>query len=247
MKSILFTIILIAVQACITPAMAKNVVKNKDVNTVKNVELSAAQDLASIKQEKTVIDANLKQQQAACYKKFAVNNCLKDAKAEAQTALKEVKRHEAEINEKQRNVKIESDQSKKEKTAVKNTETNSGGDKTSEVNDKTKTLKTAKSAKATKSDADILVEKNVADKSRADAAQKRLVESNQKQAVSQKKAQIKAIKNSHAGANTAKYKQKLLQTEEHKVEVEKSRLAKLSQSKPTSAQLPVPKAAELAR
>lgn len=243
MKSIVFTIILIAIQAYITTAIAQN----EGLNAVSNIELAASQEFAKIKQEKAVIDANLKKQEAACYKKFAVNNCLKDAKTEAQTALNAVKRREIAINDLQRNAKAESDQRKKEKTAVQNAEKNSSGDKTSEVKDQTKTLKTAKPAKVVKSDADILVEKNSADKSRADAAQRRLVDSNQKQAASQKKAQIKAIKSNQAGANAAKYKQKLLQAEEHKAEVEKSRLNKSSQSKPTSAPLPVPTAVELAR
>lgn len=246
MKSIIFTIILIAIQAYITTAIAQN----EGLNAVSNIELAASQEFAKIKQEKAVIDANLKKQEAACYKKFAVNNCLKDAKTEAQTALNAVKRREIAINDLQRNAKAESDQRKKEKTAVQNAEKNSSGDKTSEVKDQTKTLKTlktAKPAKVVKSDADILVEKNSADKSRADAAQRRLVDSNQKQAASQKKAQIKAIKSNQAGANAAKYKQKLLQAEEHKAEVEKSRLNKSSQSKPTSAPLPVPTAVELAR
>lgn len=243
MKSIIFTIIFIAFQAYITPARAQN----EGLNAVNNIELSAAQEFANIKQEKAVIDANLKKQEAACYKKFAVNNCLKEAKTEAQIALNAIKRREIAINDLQRNAKAESDQRKKEKTAVKNAEKSSTSDKASEVKDQTKTFKTAKPAKAIKSDADILVEKNAADKSRADAAQKRLAESNQKQAASQKKAQIKAIKNSQAEANVHKHTQKLRKAEEHKAEVEKSRLSKSSQSKPKSAPLPVPNAAELAR
>jgi colicin import membrane protein len=243
MKSIIFTIILIAMQAYIMPAIAQN----EGLNAVNNIELSADQEFVNIKQEKTVIDANLKKQEAACYKKFAVNNCLKDAKTEAQTALNAVKRREIAINDLQRNAKAESDQLKKEKIVVKNAEKSSTSDKASEVKDQTKTFKTAKPAKAIKSDADILVEKNAADKSRADAAQKRLAESNQKQAASQKKTQIKAIKNSQAGANVDKHTQKLRKAEEHKAEVEKSRLSKSSQSKPKSAPLPVPNAAELVR
>ena len=241
MKSIVFTIILIAFQAYITPARAQN----EGSNAVNNIELTASQEFTNFKQEKAVIDANLKKQEAACYKKFAVNNCLKDAKTEAQTAVNAVKRREIAINDLQRKTKAESDQRKKEKAIVIHAEENSGGGKTSDVKDKTKTLKTTKPAKAIKSDADILVEKNVTDKSRADAAQKRLAESNQKQATSQKKAQIKALKNSKVGANAAKYKQKLLQAEEHKNEVEKSRSAKSSKSKPKSAPLPLPSATEL--
>ena len=61
--------------------------------------------LNRIKQEKLEIDANLKRQEAVCYKKFAVSNCLKDAKTEAQAALNQIKRREIEIKELQRNTK----------------------------------------------------------------------------------------------------------------------------------------------
>jgi colicin import membrane protein len=237
MKSNFFTIIFIASQACFTPAIAqntsqntsRNTAQNESVNTVKNTEVSAAQEFEAIKQEKAAIDANLKKQETACYKKFAVNNCLKDAKTEAQAALNVVKRRENEINDQQRKAKNESDQSKKEKISSKK----AVGTNT---DDKTKTVKTVKPTKAVKSDAEILANKSVAEKSRADAAQKRLVETNLKQAASQKKAQIRTNKNNQSAVNTAKYNQKLSQAEEHKQALEKARLNKKSKS----ATLPIP-------
>jgi colicin import membrane protein len=230
-RSILFTIILIAVQACIVPARAQTDEINRKILT----ELSVSEEFAKLKQERAVIDANLKKQEAVCYKKFAVNNCLKDAKTEAQAALNAVKRRENEINDQQRNAKIESDQSKKEKISSKKVGNNTD-DKTSEVKDKTRTVKPVKPAKAIQSDADILAKKNAAEKSRADAAQKRLAETNLKQAASQKKAQTRANKNSQSAVNAAKYNQKLIQAEEHKQALEKARLEK----KPKSAPLPMP-------
>jgi colicin import membrane protein len=241
MKSIVITIILIAVQAGFTKAIAQNLaqntVKNENVNTAKNTVLLASQEIANIKKEKSDIDANLKKQQAVCYKKFAVNNCLKDAKIEAQTALNAVKRREIAINDQQRNAKIESDQNKKEKAAENFFENRSGADKTSEVKDKTKTIKTTKPGKVIKTDAEILAEKNAADKSRADAAQKRLVELNQKQAAAQKKAKSRASKNSQSSANAVKFNQKLTQAEEHKQALEK---ANLNKNKTKAAPLPIP-------
>jgi colicin import membrane protein len=231
MQSIFFTIILIAVQAGFTPVIAQTLVKNTDknegLNTVINTELFVSQELVGIKQEKVAIDANLKKQQAACYKKFAVNNCLKDAKTEAQTALNAVKRREIAINDQQRNAKA----------AVKKVENHSGGDKISDVKDKTEAVKTAKPGKVIKSDADILAEKNASDTSRAKAAQKRLAELKQKQAESQKKAQSRVNKNSQSSANATKYAQKITQAEEHKQTLEKAKLAK---NKPKSPPLPIP-------
>jgi colicin import membrane protein len=223
MKSIFFTIILIAVQACIMSAKAQN----EGVNSIKKTELTTAQELLSLKQEKLTIESNLKQQEAACYKKFAVNNCLKDAKTEAQTAQNVVKRREIAINDQQHNAKA----------AVKKVDNNSGTDKTSEVKDATKAVKPAKHAKAIKSDAQVLAEKDVADKSRADAAQKRLVDLNQKQADFQKNAQIRASKHNQSAANSASYNRKLNQAEEHKQALEKMQLAK---KKLKSAPLPIP-------
>lgn len=231
-RSILFTIILIAVQACIVPARAQTDGINRKILT----ELSVSEEFAKLKQERAVIDTNLKKQEAVCYKKFAVNNCLKDAKTEAQAALNAVKRRENEINDQQRNAKIESDQSKKEKTSSKKAVGNNTDDKTSEVKDKTRTVKSVKPAKAIQSDADIFAEKNTAEKSRADAAQKRLAETNLKQAASQKKAQTRANKNSQSALNAAKYNRKVIQAEEHRQALEKARLEK----KPKSAPLPIP-------
>lgn len=252
-KSIIFTIISIATQAIITPATA-NIMA---VNSNEKKEISVAQELAAIKQEKLVIDTNLKKQEAACYKKFAVNDCLKDAKIDAQTALGAIKRREIAINDSQRKAKIESDLGKKERAAEKtaagnkageattdtagnnagNIAHNGTGEKAVEAKEKTKTVKTSKLGRSIKSDAEILTDKNAADKARTEAAQKRLLESNRKQVASQKKAQIRAAKNSQVAVNTAKYNQKLAQAEAHKQALENARSAK---NKAQSAPLPIP-------
>lgn len=211
--------------------------KTDTENGVKNTELSASQELVNIKQEKLAIEANLKKQEAICYKKFAVNTCLKDAKTEAQIALNAVKRHEVAVNELQRNAKIQADQNKREAATAKTTAGSSADDKTSEAKDRNKTIKTAKSPKTIKSDAEIASDKQAADKSRAEAAQQRVVEANQKQAASQKKAQIRANKKLQSDSNTAKYNQKINQAEEHKQVLEKAKLAK---TKVKSAPLPIP-------
>ena len=66
---------------------------------------------------------------------------------------------------------------------------------------------------------------------------KRLEESNQKLAASQKKAQTRASKNSQSAANAAKYNQKLAQAEAHKAALEKKNLER---KKAKSAPLPIP-------
>lgn len=226
MKNIIITIFFIAVQAYVTLARAQI-----------DVTLSAANEIESIKQEKLEIDANLKRQEALCYKKFAVSNCLKEAKTEAQAALNQIKRREIEIKEIQRDIKIKSDQNKKEKAVEKNTESVSAESAISESKDKSKVIKTVKPGRAIKTDAEVLAEKNTNDKLRADAAKKRLEDTNQKLAASQKKAQTRASKNSQSAANAALYNQKLAQAEAHKAALEKKNLER---KKAKSAPLPIP-------
>lgn len=228
MKSILYATILIAIQACITPAIAQN-----------NLEINVVDELTKLKQEKLEIDANLKKKEAICYKKFAVSDCLKDAKTEAQADLNKVKRREIEIKDLQRKNKAES--SLYESASGKKTEKNSDEVTNSEAKNKTEKIaksgRAAKSNRAIQTDAEILAEKSVNDKSRADAAKKRLEESNQKLAASQKKAQSRANKNSQSSANTAAYNQKLIKAEAHKADLEKKNLER---KKAKSAPLPTP-------
>ncbi len=228
MKSILITTILIAIQTCITPAIAQN-----------NLEINVADELIKLKQEKLEIDANLKKKEAICYKKFAVSDCLKDAKTEAQADLNKVKRREIEIKDFQRKNKAESSLNKS--ASGKNTEKNSDEVANSEAKNKTEKIaksgRAAKSTRAIQTDAEILAEKSVNDKLRADAAKKRLEESNQKLAASQKKAQSRANKNSQSSANTAAYNQKLIKAEAHKADLEKKNL---DRKKAKSAPLPLP-------
>jgi colicin import membrane protein len=228
-----FAIIFIALQAYITVAMAQNGNEKSFVNSEANV----SGELTKIKQEKLAIDANLKKQEAACYKKFAVNDCLKDAKLESQAALNAVKRRELALNDQQRQLKIESIQRKKEISSIKSADGEKVDGNTSEVSGKTKTLKTVTSAKTIKSDAEILTEKNTAEKSRTAAAQKRLIDSNQKQAESQKKANARVSQQSQSAVNTARYNEKIKQAHAHKAELEKTNSEK---KKVKAAALPLP-------
>lgn len=226
MKNIFLTIFFIAVQAHITLATAQN-----------SDQLNASDELAKIKQERLAIDVNLKKQEALCYKKFAVSSCLKDAQTEAQAALNKLKRRDLEIKELQRSAKAESDLIKKERTLEKNRPNNGAEAAVSESIGNTKTVKTPKPNRSVKTDADILLEKNAKDRSRTEAAKNRLEDSSQKLVASQKKAQIRATKNSQSSANLEKYKQKLLQAEAHKAALEK---ANLERKKEKSAPLPIP-------
>jgi colicin import membrane protein len=228
MKNFLLTIFFIAAQAYMTSANAQN-------GDLKN----ASDELLKIKQEKLDIDLNLKKQEAACYKKFAVSRCLIDAKTEAQTALNKIKHRELEIKELQRSAKAESDIRKKEKTPVEKMPRNGAEASEGEPKGKFKLDSAIQPSRAVKTDEEIQSDKNANDRSRAEAAKKRVDASNEKLAASQKKSQIRATKNSQSSANLDKYNQKQLQAEAHKASLEK---AKLERKKEKSAPLPIPTA-----
>jgi hypothetical protein len=228
MKNILVTIFFIAVQAYMTSATAQN-------GDLKN----ASDELLQIKQEKLDIDLNLKKQEAVCYKKFAVSRCLKEAKTEAQSALNKTKRRELEIKELQRSAKAESDINKKEKTLVEKMPKNGVEALEGEPKGKSKIDSAIQPSRSIKTDAEIQSDKNANDRSRAEAAKKRVDASNEKLATSQKKSQIRATKNSQSATNLDKYNQKQLQAEAHKASLEK---AKLERKKEKSAPLPIPTA-----
>ena len=91
-----------------TPAIAKN--------DVSNIDSKLILELAKLKQEKLAIEAKSKDQEAACYKKFAVSSCLKDVKVEKLAALNGVKLRELAISDRQRLEKEKIVQLKKDKS-----------------------------------------------------------------------------------------------------------------------------------
>ena len=94
MRNILLAIFFIAIQAINTPTMAQNGLSNIDSKLVL--------ELTELKQEKLAIEIKSKEQEAACYKKFAVSSCLKEVKTEKLAALNGVKLRELAISDRQR-------------------------------------------------------------------------------------------------------------------------------------------------
>jgi colicin import membrane protein len=240
---IIIAIFFIAVKSYITPAIAENDEKNAQINS----ETTISAELGKIKQEKSSIEAKSKEQEAACYKKFAVSNCLQEVKTEKLAALNKVKRREIELNDQLRAIKAESGKIKKTTPSSTDPAKQSSNEAGDGSRGRQKTANTPKAEKPIKSDDEILLKKNADEQSRVNAAQKRVAESNKKLAASQKKAQIRANKSSQADVNSAKYNKKLSEAEEHKSEAEKAKLAKSTKTKPKSAPLPIPTAEEIAR
>jgi colicin import membrane protein len=250
-NTLIFAIFIIAFQAINTPAAAQIASEN----TVNSTESNFASDLNKIKQEKLAIEAKSKEQEAACYKKFAVSSCLKDVKTEKLAALNEVKRRELELNNQQRSQKAKAVQEKQEKRESSRESSNAASQskespdalKSGNSDDSTQTTKSTKSPKIGKSglDSKTRSEKLPADEQRrVNAASKRAADVNQKLAASQKKAQLRANKQSQSSAQAASYAKKLQLAEAHKNDIAQKQAAK---TKPKSAPLPIPSAAEIAR
>ncbi len=225
MRRIYFAIIFAALQAINTPAMAQNDASNADSRLTS--------ELAELKQEKLSIESKFKTLEAACYKKFAVSNCLQDVKTEKLRALGDIKRRELAINDAKRQLKADEINKKSKKLVEK-------VDVPASVSDAEKSEK----PRRTDNKRAEPVPKNQSrlSEQRALAAQQRVLESNKKQAASQEKAKLRAKKLTEAQEQTAKFNKKILEAEAHKNAVEK---AKTEKTKPKSAPLPILSAEQL--
>jgi colicin import membrane protein len=234
MRNILLAIFFIAATAINTPTMAQN--------TVSNIDSKLALELTELKQKKVAIETKSKEQEAACYKKFAVSSCLKEVKTEKLAALNGVKQRELAISDRQRLGKEKVVQLKKDKSDASNQskETsaalqpeNSGQEG---ITRKSEKIISNPNPRAEKLPAD--------EQQRINAANKRVADVNAKLAAAQKKAQMRAKKQSQTSEQSASYAKKVQLAEEHKNELAKKQADK---TKAKSAPLPIPTAAEIAR
>ena len=228
MRRIYFAIIFVVLQAINTPAMAQNDASNADSRLTS--------ELAELKQEKLSIESKFKTLEAACYKKFAVSNCLQDVKIEKLRVLSDIKRRELAINDAKRQLKADEINKKSKKLVEK-------VDVPASVSDASKSAKSEKPSRTDNKRAEpVPKDQSKLSEQRALAAQQRVLESNKKQAASQEKAKLRAKKLTEAEEQTAKFNKKILEAEAHKNAVEK---AKAEKTKPKFAPLPIPSAEQL--
>lgn len=228
MRRVYFAIVFAALQVINTPAMAQNDASNADSKLTL--------ELTELKQEKLSVESKFKTLEAACYKKFAVSNCLQEVKTEKLRALGDIKRRELVINDAKRQLKADEINKKSKKLVEK-------VDVPASVSDASKS---AKSDKPRRSDnnraARVPKDQSKLSEQRTLAAQQRVLESNKKQAASQQKAKLRAKKLTEAEEQAAKFNKKLLEAEAHKNAVEK---AKAEKTKPKSAPLSIPSAEQM--
>jgi colicin import membrane protein len=216
MKNIIFTIFLFAIQSINMMAIAKD--------GAVNVDSQLASELNTLKQEKLSIESKFKTMEAACYKKFAVSNCLQEVKSEKSLALGEIKRRELEVNDQKRQLKADMATNKQKKLLEK------------EIISDT-TSKTEKSNHSVKNTVKPVSkeQKKLIDQ-RALEAQQRVLDATQKQASSRQKAQLRDKKLSQKDEQIAKFNRKIFLAEQRKNAMNKKMEAI---TKPKSATLPV--------
>jgi colicin import membrane protein len=247
MKKYFFAILIIAYQAINTLSTAQNkefiVETQSDANSDTKSDANLDAKLAEIKQARLAIESSFKTREATCYKNFAVSNCLQDLKSEKLLALSAIKRQELEINDQKRQIKSDAIEKKVFEKAKKIAEKEQAKALNEAANsDVEKTKKTKKTNLSDKSEASSLndplnIDLSKLAEKRASAANQRVLEANAKQAVSQQKAQSRALKFSQSGEQEAKFDQKQLDAQARKDKLDKAAAEK---TKPRSASLPIP-------
>ncbi|MDO8343447.1 MAG: hypothetical protein Q7T48_09635 [Cellvibrio sp.] len=178
-----------------------------------NLPLSAeASERASLVLDREKIQSQFNEKEAACYKKFAVDSCLKNAHTERRTALAEIKRKELAMNDLERQKKKAEIDLKISKPPVTNRST-------TDVENLNRSVKPSHD-----------------EAKQAEIAKKRAEATSQKMMASQTKAAQRAEKTKFAGENTVKYQKKLIKADEHKAATEQEMT---NSTKPKAASLPI--------
>lgn len=202
-----FCLSLVLLGLCgVVAARAENLPLNADVS-----------ERASLSREREKIQDLYKVKEAACYKTFAVNACLKREDTDKRIALAEIKRRELVMNDVQRQKK-KADIDLKTSQAPIPGRPATGGDNLNRS-----------------------VRPSLEGAQRSEEAQKRAQEASRKMMASQAKAAQRAEKTKLSDEKAAKHQKKLRQAAEHKTAIEEKRSAT---AQPKAAPLPLPKSLE---
>jgi len=212
-KIIYFAIYLIAMYAYIMPATAKN-----------GTQVSIEQARKLIRQEKTEIESNYKEQEALCLKKFIATPCIDAAKQQKTKSLANVKQRELVLNDEERalkKAKIESKQTQSSsKQPIQASDTELNTDKRSNDSQEQKQQQKQSQAQA--------------------QAKLRAQKTELKKIESAKKANRRSAKSNQESTNAAKFQNKIAEAQARKNAVEERNA---NRSKPKAAPLPSPSTA----
>lgn len=173
-----------------------------------------ASERARLALDREKIQSQFSEKEAGCYKKFAVDTCLKNAHTEKRAALAEIKRKELVMNDLER-------QKKKTEFDLKMSKHPDVNRSTAGVDNLNRSIKSSSD-----------------EVKQAEMAKKRAQATSQKRVTSQAKAAQRAEKTKLAGENAVKYQQKIIKADEHKAAAEQEMT---KSTKPKASSLPIPK------
>lgn len=203
MKKSISWLLFVTISSCCFIVRAENLITESETS-----------ERAKLAQERGKVESEYKSKEIDCYKKFAVDSCLKNAHAEKRAALAEIRRKELAMNDLQRQKKKAEFDLKMSKPVVPNQAT-TGDDKLNRLS-----------------------KPSYDDGKQADATKKRAQETRQKMMTSQAKAARRVQKTKLADEKAVKYQKKLLKADEHKAATEQEMT---SSTKPKASSLPIPK------
>lgn len=190
--------------------------------TTANADLDA--ERARLSEERKAVEARYATEQAACYKKFAVDGCLQDSRRRRRTETEDIKRQEAAINDFERKRRGAAELDKLEQQ--KPTQQSQDADAKREQSLESQKGREQRAAEHAASRAQTASE---------EAEQKRQFENKQR---AHAEEQAKAANQKAQGpSQQAEYEAKLKKAEEHRADLERQNAAK---TKPRSAPLPAP-------
>jgi len=200
--------------ACASSALAQTTA------TVGSVDFEA--ERARLTRERDEVENRFKSEQAACYKKFAVEGCLKEGRVRRRLANEDIKRQEAVLNdiERKRSGAAELDKLHEKKSESASTDANAKREESLKSQDDRE--RRAAEHATSRSQAE------------AEAAERQRQFKDKQQANAEHQAK-QAERRADMAASRAEYEQKLRDAREHQEELERRNSAR---TKPRAAPLP---------
>jgi hypothetical protein len=187
-----------------------------------NVDMATERERLS--QERSVLEAKFKTEQAACYQRFAVEDCLQQSRRQRRAAEDNIKRQEAELNDIERKARGAAQLERLDKAAPRKQDDPA----TQEKARQSQSDREQRAADHAKSREDTAAQ--------AEANRRRFEDKQRAQADEQAKAaRLKA----EAPEARARYERKLEKSAEHRAETERRNAER---TKPRSPGLPTPPA-----
>jgi hypothetical protein len=185
-----------------------------------NLDMAAERD--RLTQERSVLEAKFKTEQAACYQRFAVEDCLQQSRRQRRTAEDNIKRQESELNDMERKARGAAQLERLDKAAPRKQDDPAVQEKARQ-SQSDREQRAADHAKTREDTA-----------AQAEANRRKLEDKQRTQAEEQAKAaRLKA----EAPEARARYERKLEKSAEHRADTERRNAER---NKPRSPALPTP-------